>query len=199
MKFCSECGDTVIQKIPKGDNRLRYVCPSCETIHYQNPNVVAGVLPLVIDTDGVEKVLLCKRAIEPRYGFWTLPAGFMENQESIEQAAARESMEEANATFKHIQLYITMSMPHINQVYMMFVGQAENDFSPGIESLETQLYTREEIPWDELAFPVIKQTLEHYFADRDKFITQGVDSYDENTVLNFTQFPVHNLVFQTKK
>ena len=86
MNFCNDCGDKVTHKIPENDNRLRYICVSCGIIHYQNPNVVAGVLPLIVDIDGIEKVLLCRRAIEPRYGYWTLPAGFMENKESLEEA-----------------------------------------------------------------------------------------------------------------
>ena len=85
MNFCNDCGQKVIQNIPENDNRLRYVCSACDLIHYQNPNIVAGVLPLIVDSDGVEKILLCRRAIEPRHGYWTLPAGFMENEESLEE------------------------------------------------------------------------------------------------------------------
>ena len=187
MKFCSQCGANVIQKIPENDNRLRYVCESCDTIHYQNPNIVAGVLPLVIDNDGVEKVLMCRRAIEPRHGFWTLPAGFMENEESLEEAAARESQEEANLKLGELKLYVVMSLPHISQVYMMFIGRAENDFSPGIESLETKLFTEAEIPWDQLAFPVIEKTLKYLFSDRAK--ASQINDYPFH---NLTYLPKHN-------
>ncbi len=197
MNFCNQCGEKVTHKIPENDNRLRYVCVSCDMIHYQNPNVVAGVLPLIVDNDGIEKVLLCRRAIEPRYGYWTLPAGFMENNESLEEAAARESIEEANLKLGQLNLYYVMSLTHISQVYMMFIAQAENDFSPGTESLETQLFTESEIPWDQLAFPVVKKTLKCFFADRLNLI-QG----DESTPLNQNQvngLPVHNVVHQIEK
>ena len=185
MNFCKKCGEKVAQEIPENDTRLRYVCVSCTTIHYENPNIVAGVLPLIMDTDGVEKVLMCRRAIEPRYGLWTLPAGFMENGESVEEAAARESDEEANLKLGKLSLYTVMSLPHISQVYMMFIGKAANDFSPGIESLETRLFDESEIPWDEIAFPVMTKTLQCYFTDRKASV--------EN---NHQVFPVHNLVHQ---
>lgn len=197
MNFCNQCGEKVAQKIPQNDNRLRYVCTSCEMIHYQNPNVVAGVLPLIVDTDGVEKVLLCRRAIEPRYGYWTLPAGFMENEESLEEAAARESVEEANLKLGKLKLYFVMSLSHISQVYMMFIGQADNDFSPGIESLETQLFTEDDIPWDQLAFPVVGKTLKSFFSDRANL----VDKSEVKTLsaVQVSNLPVHNFVHKIEK
>ena len=162
MKYCSTCGETVTQKIPEGDNRLRYVCTSCETIHYQNPRIIAGCI-----AEHGDKILLCKRAIEPRHGLWTLPAGFMENEETTLAAAARESFEEANAKLKDMTLYCTYSIPHISQVYMMYRGTLIDGHSaPGEESLETQLYKEAEIPWGELAFPVITETLKLYFQDK---------------------------------
>jgi len=162
MKYCSTCGEQVTQKIPCGDNRLRYVCDSCETIHYQNPRIIAGC---IAEHDG--KILLCKRAIEPRLGLWTLPAGFMENNETTLQAAARESFEEANANILNMSLYCTYSIPHISQVYMMYRGTLMDGYSAaGEESLETKLYTEQDIPWDELAFPVITETLKLYFTDK---------------------------------
>ena len=197
MNFCNLCGEKVVQKIPNNDNRLRYVCTSCETIHYQNPNVVAGVLPLIVDSDGIEKVLLCRRAIEPRYGYWTLPAGFMENEESLEEAAARESVEEANLTLGKLKLYFVMSLSHISQVYIMFIGQAENDFSPGIESLETQLFTEAEIPWDQLAFPVVGKTLKSFFSDRAKLINQT--NARPLSASQISDLPVHNFVHSVEK
>jgi len=164
MKFCSECGEQVSQKIPAGDNRLRYVCNSCETIHYQNPRIIAGCI-----AEHEDKILLCKRAIEPRLGLWTLPAGFMENNETTLEAAARESFEEAQAKLKNMSLYCTYSIPHISQVYMMYRGTLVDGFSAaGEESLETALYSEHEIPWNQLAFPVISETLKLYYADKSK-------------------------------
>ena len=201
MNFCNQCGEKVINKIPEDDNRLRFVCSSCDVIHYQNPNIVAGVLPLIVDSDGVEKVLMCRRAIEPRHGFWTLPAGFMENEESLEEAAARESIEEANLKLGKLRLYMVTSLPYISQVYMMYIGQAKNDFSPGIESLETRLFTEEEIPWDLLAFPVVKQTLKNYYFDRNELVSKKSQSNESLRVLsdtNMDNFPVHNSSLQRK-
>ena len=188
MNFCKQCGEKVAQEIPENDTRLRYVCTSCTTIHYENPNIVAGVLPLIVDSKGIEKVLMCRRAIEPRYGLWTLPAGFMENGESVEEAAARESYEEANLKLSDLKLYTVMSLPHISQVYMLFIAKAENDFSPGFESLETRLFDESEIPWTEIAFPVMTKTLQCYFIDQKRFL--------EN---NHHQYSVHNLVHQAPK
>jgi len=197
MNFCNQCGEKVTHTIPENDNRLRYVCSSCEFIHYQNPNIVAGVLPLIIE-DGIEKILMCRRAIEPRHGFWTLPAGFMENEETLEEAAAREADEEANLKLGELKLYITTSLPYISQVYIMFIGQADNDFYPGMESLETQLFTESEIPWDQLAFPVIKQTLENFFTDRKKLISETNMSQTILSMKNIDNFPTHNHTIQRR-
>ncbi len=162
MNYCQKCGSTVNLSIPDGDNRERHVCRTCGEIHYQNPKIVAGCLPLWND-----QVLLCRRAIEPCHGFWTLPAGFMENEETLEQAAARESAEEANASLENLRLYTVISLPHISQVYIMFLADlTNNEFSPGVESLETKLFSEENIPWDELAFKTINVTLQHFFHDR---------------------------------
>lgn len=162
MKFCSQCGQTTVQRVPEGDNRTRFVCDHCQTIHYQNPNIVAGCIPVYGD-----KILLCKRAIEPRYGLWTLPAGYMENDETLEQAALRESEEEANANVKLEQLYTVFSLPHVNQVYMMFRAiLLDENFYPGSESLEVRLFSENEIPWDKLAFRTIHYTLKYFFQDR---------------------------------
>jgi ADP-ribose pyrophosphatase YjhB (NUDIX family) len=164
MNFCSQCGEQVIQRIPEGDSRLRYVCEHCHTIHYQNPNIVAGSLPV---WEG--KVLLCRRAIEPRLGYWTLPAGFMENGESVEQAARRETVEEACATLHNLQLYTLIDVPHISQVHVFYRADLlRPDFAAGVESLEVQLFDEADIPWDELAFHTVRRTLECFFADRRK-------------------------------
>ena len=163
MNYCSNCGQKVSQLTPEGDNRLRDVCESCSTIHYSNPNNVCGA---ILTWKG--KILLCKRAIEPRYGLWTLPAGFMENGETVAEAAARESMEEANAQANQLRLFGVFSLPHISQVYMMFQGELEsNQVSPGTESLETGLFGRDEIPWDQLAFPVMTHCLNLYYENPD--------------------------------
>lgn len=163
MKFCSSCGsDRIAYEIPAGDQRARFVCKACGEIHYQNPRVICGTLPV---WEG--KVLLCKRAIEPRYGFWTLPAGFMENGETVEEGALRETQEEANATIVRPQLLAVLSVPAINQVHMMFWGAMPNSsFSPTPESLEVQLFGEQEIPWSKVAFRTVKTTLEHYFRCR---------------------------------
>ncbi|PWB30879.1 NUDIX hydrolase [Pseudomonas sp. SDI] len=162
MKFCSACGKTVTQRIPEGDNRPRYVCDHCQTIHYQNPNIVTGVLP----SHG-SRVLLCRRAIEPRRGYWTLPAGFMENGETLEQAARRETVEEACARVGAMNLYHLFDLPHINQVHVFFRAELTDlDFAVGVESLEVRLFEESEIPWDELAFRTVNRTLECYYRDR---------------------------------
>ena len=162
MKFCNQCGHSVSQHIPQGDSRLRYVCDHCRTIHYQNPNIVAGCLP----TWGTQ-VLLCRRAIEPRKGYWTLPAGFMENGETVEQAARRETLEEACAQLQSLSLYTLIDVPHINQVHIFYRAELQSlDFSAGEESLEVQLFEEADIPWSELAFRTVSRTLECFFADR---------------------------------
>ncbi|WP_209587716.1 zinc ribbon domain-containing protein [Massilia sp. BHUDP2] len=168
MKFCSECAHPVALAIPEGDNRPRYVCPNCHAIHYQNPKLVIGSIP-VWEQDGKLQVLLCKRAIEPRYGYWTLPAGFMENEETTEQAAVRETEEEAGADVELGKLFTLLNVAHVHQVHLFYLARLRNlDFAPGEESLEVQLFTQDEIPWDELAFPTVRSTLELFFADRVK-------------------------------
>ena len=159
MNYCTQCGRRVSLKIPVDDNRERFVCDHCGHVHYQNPKNVCGA----ILTRG-DRVLLCKRAIEPRYGLWTLPAGFMENNETVAEAAAREAMEEANAQSGRLSLFGVFSMPYISQVYLMFHGElGGGKIWAGDESLEVGLFTRAEIPWDELAFPVVTHSLELYF------------------------------------
>ncbi|MBE2293626.1 MAG: NUDIX hydrolase [Phycisphaerales bacterium] len=162
MKFCSQCGAAVTLRVPAGDHLPRYVCDSCETIHYQNPKIVAGCIP-----EWGDRILLCRRAIEPRYGLWTLPAGFMENSESAVAAAARETLEEANAVVENLSLYGLYSLLHVSQVYLMFRGQLKDGVaSPGEESLEVDLFSEEQIPWEQLAFTVVHETLRQYFAER---------------------------------
>lgn len=173
MKFCSECAHPVALAIPEGDNRPRYVCSHCNAIHYQNPKLVIGSIP-VWEEDGEPKVLLCKRAIEPRYGYWTLPAGFMENEETTAEAAVRETEEEAGANIEIGELFTLLNVVHVHQVHLFYLARLRDlDFAPGIESLEVQLFTEREIPWDELAFPTIRTTLELFFADRVKMREGG--------------------------
>jgi len=162
MKFCSHCGAGVQWRIPDGDNLPRHICDSCNTIHYQNPKIVAGCIP-----EWEDKILLCKRAIEPKYGLWTLPAGFMENNETTAEAALRETQEEANAQVDSLRLYAMFDIAYISQVYLMFRARMVNQqFKPGQESLDVALYKEDEIPWNELAFPVIDETLRRYFKDK---------------------------------
>ncbi len=164
MKFCSECGNSVAQCVPTGDNRLRHVCVSCDTVHYQNPKMVVGTLPVWED-----KILLCRRAIEPQYGKWTLPAGFMENEETTVQGALRETVEEAGARIEIQQLFTLCNLPHISQVYLIFRARLLSlDFAPGEESLEVRLFEEPEIPWDDLAFLTVEYSLRQFFDDRRK-------------------------------
>ena len=163
MKFCSRCGsDKVEWRVPDDDNRHRHTCDACGAIFYENPKIVTGCIPVWED-----QILLCKRAIEPRLGFWTLPAGFMENGETAPEAAARETWEEAVTQVEIHDLYAVFNLPQINQVYMMFRASMSGlDYSAGAESLECGLYREEEIPWSDLAFPTITHTLKYYFEDR---------------------------------
>lgn len=164
MNFCSHCGAPVTLRIPPGDNLPRHVCDRCGAIHYQNPRVVVGALA---EWEG--RILMCRRAIEPRHGKWTLPAGFMENGESIEQAAARETEEEAGARIEIGPLFSVISVPYIDQVHVIHRARLlDLDFAPGEESLETVLMSEREIPWDEIAFRTIAMTLKLYFGDRTR-------------------------------
>jgi ADP-ribose pyrophosphatase YjhB (NUDIX family) len=162
MKFCSSCGAPLHFRIPPGDTLPRHVCGQCGAIHYQNPKVVVGALP-----EWEDRVLLCRRAIEPRHGMWTLPAGFMENEETTAQAAARETLEEACARIEVGELYTLIDVPHISQVHMIYRARLlDLDFRPGEESLDVALFREEQIPWEQIAFRSIALTLRHFFDDR---------------------------------
>ena len=163
IKYCTHCGESVSLLTPAGDNRDRHVCDACGQIHYQNPKVVCGCIPV-----WGERILMCRRAIEPRKGLWTLPAGFMENGETIQHGASRETLEEACAEIAGQTLYGIYNLPQVNQVYVMFRAQltGENNFAPGAESLEVRLFEEAQIPWEEIAFRVIRLTLERYLAER---------------------------------
>jgi ADP-ribose pyrophosphatase YjhB (NUDIX family) len=163
IKFCTQCGSEKIElRVPPGDDRLRAVCAACGHIHYINPKIVVGSIPI-----WGEQVLLCKRAIEPRYGKWTLPAGFMEEGETLAEGAARETLEEAGARITIEQLYASYSLPEISQVYVLFLASLDDlNYAAGIESLEVKLFHEHEIPWDEIAFLTIREGLKRYFSDR---------------------------------
>lgn len=161
ISFCPRCGNPASLRIPATDDRERSVCDSCGHIHYQNPRVIVCALPCHED-----KVLLCRRAIEPQYGLWTVPGGFMENGESTLDAAVRETLEEACANISIQELYSLYNVIHINQVHLFFRARLENlDFAPGHESLETRLFSHSEVPWNAIAFPAVASTLRHYFSD----------------------------------
>ncbi|HBP86290.1 MAG TPA: NUDIX hydrolase [Nitrospiraceae bacterium] len=161
MKYCAQCGNLVEEKIPSGETLLRAVCLSCQTIHYENPKIVAGTIP-----EWEDKILLCRRAIEPRLGLWTFPAGFMELGESTEEAAARETLEEAHADINIHSLFGIFSLPHVSQVYVVYRAHLQNlNFKPGPESLDVQLVRLNDIPWEHLAFPVIHESLTRYVKD----------------------------------
>lgn len=163
MKFCSDCGARVVLRTPPGDNRPRHVCGDCGAIHYLNPKTVVGALP---EWEGL--VLLCRRAIEPRHGYWTLPAGFLEQGETMEEGACREAREEANASLAIEALYTLFSIPHIDQIHVYFRARLlDRDFHPGEESLDVGLFREDEIPWSELAFPVVHKTLELWLDERE--------------------------------
>jgi ADP-ribose pyrophosphatase YjhB (NUDIX family) len=159
-QFCPSCGGAVVYSVPEGDNRARAVCTRCATIHYQNPRMVVGTLPI-----WNQQILLCKRAIEPRLGYWTLPAGFMENGETTEQGALRETVEEAGANVVVDRLFSVIDVPHVNQVHLFYLATMQNgQFTGGSESLEVKLFELDEIPWDKLSFPTVAQTLKWYTA-----------------------------------
>ncbi len=160
MKHCSSCGSLVKKKIPDGDNRHRWVCDQCNTVHYQNPRIVVGCVP---ERDG--KVLLCRRAIEPRYGYWTVPAGFMELGETMEQGAARETLEEACAEVQIGHLFASVDVIEAGQVHLFFTATLLGDFGAGSESLETALFSEQEIPWTKIAFRSGVFALERFFED----------------------------------
>jgi ADP-ribose pyrophosphatase YjhB (NUDIX family) len=162
MKFCSHCGHSVSYRIPDGDDRERFVCDNCHFVHYLNPKVVVGAIPVWQD-----KVLLCRRAIEPRKGYWTIPAGFMENGETSAEGAARESWEEALARLDNQHLYRLFDLSNINQVYIFYRADlVDGEFGVGVESSESALFEEKDIPWHELAFPVVVDVLKEFFIDR---------------------------------
>ena len=163
MKFCSACGQPVEFRIPEGDTLPRHVCPACGTVHYVNPRIVVGCVP-----EAGSRILLCRRAIDPRYGYWTVPAGFMENGETLAQGAARETQEEALAQVEVRDLLAIVDVTHARQVHMMFRATLlDGRYGVGLESLEVELFEPRDIPWDLIAFPSVRFALERFLADRE--------------------------------
>ncbi|MEL7340018.1 MAG: NUDIX hydrolase [Bacteroidota bacterium] len=162
MNYCSHCGsDQLKWEIPPDDNRPRYVCANCQTIHYQNPKMVVGTLPIYDD-----KILLCRRAIEPRKGYWGLPAGYLEMGETLDGGAFRETVEESGAQIEILRLHAVYNIPRISQIYFFYLARMLSDqLDIGPETLEADLFGPEEIPYEEMAFPsstfAIKKYLEH--------------------------------------
>ena len=162
MKFCPNCAAVLTKRVPPGDSELRDVCDACGSIHYSNPKLVVGCVP---EWDG--RILLCRRAIEPRYGYWTLPAGFMENRETAGQGALREALEEAGAHVDLIAAFSMISVPYVNQVHLFYRARLlDLEFRPGAESLEVALFEEARLPWKDIAFRTVGLTLKHWFADR---------------------------------
>ena len=166
LKHCRSCGTAVVYRLPDdGDIKLRAVCPACNTVHYENPLNVVGTIPTWGENGS--QVLLCKRNIEPRWGKWTLPAGFMELGETTVEGAARETVEEAGAQFEMLALFALMNVVKVGQVHLFYRAKLLSPhFDPGSETIEAKLFTEAEIPWDEIAFKTVKETLKLYFKDR---------------------------------
>ena len=197
MNFCSSCGNRLEHKIPRGDDRLRFVCVDCGALHYENPKIVTGCLPVWQDS-----VLLCKRAIEPRRGYWTVPAGFMELDETVQQGAERETWEEAHARVEILAPYSVFNLPHVNQLYIIFRAQLKDlEFRPGMESTDVQLFQEEEVPWDDLAFGTVRQTLEFFFADRkhDHYPLRSGTIIPQHGGYQFEAGPDDQLVHRVKR
>jgi len=162
QKYCSQCGGTLTRMVPPDDNRTRDVCTHCGAVHYQNPRNVVGAVPIWHDS-----VLLCRRAITPRHGKWTLPAGFMELGETTEQGALRETQEEAGVAIRMASLYTVLNVAHVDQVHFFYLAQVLGpELAPGPETLEARFFTLSDIPWDELAFHTVSTTLRHYVQDQ---------------------------------
>ncbi|MFZ9708542.1 MAG: NUDIX hydrolase [Steroidobacteraceae bacterium] len=180
MKYCSNCGVPVVVRVPEGESLPRHVCPDCHTVHYQNPKLVVGCVP----EDHSGRILLCRRAIEPRHGYWTIPAGFMENNETLQQAAARESYEEALADVEIGSLLAVVHILHAHQVHVFFRARLRsNNVGAGPESLEVRIVEPHEIPWSEMAFASTEFALRRFLEDR----AAGVEphhfiSYDRHPV-----------------
>ena len=161
MKFCSNCGLPIKYRVPRGDDRPRFICENCEIVYYENPKMVVGCIPL-----WKEKILLCRRSIEPQYGKWTIPAGYLENGETVMEGAIRETFEEARAKVRNLKPYALYDLTFVNQVYLIFRADLiDGNFGAGEESLEVKLFNEDEIPWDQIAFSVIQEALRQFVRD----------------------------------
>ena len=162
IKHCRVCGAEVAWRVPPGDNRERAVCPACGEVHYENPLNVVGTVPVWND-----QVLLCRRNIEPRYGLWTLPAGFLELGESVEAGALRETVEESGARVELGALFTMLDVVRVGQVHLFYLARMlDTTLAPGPETIEARLFSEDRVPWEQLAFRTVRQTLEYFFADR---------------------------------
>lgn len=182
MKFCSHCGHPVDFRIPAGDHLPRHICPQCETVHYENPKVIVGCIP-----EWEDRILICRRNIEPRFGLWTFPAGFLELGETSGEGAARETKEESQADVEIGELFVVINVPYVSQIYMVHRGRMKSaHHGPTPESSETRLVREDEIPWDMIAFPTIYHSLKFFFSDRRDGRT-GVHSMDLTVRASRTQ------------
>lgn len=189
MPFCLHCGQPATHSIPKGDSRVRIICFSCGYIHYDNPKMVCGTLAITKN-----KILLCRRAIEPRLGFWTLPAGFMEIGETMEQGAVRETYEEADAHALNPKLYCLFDLPHVGQIHAMYLTTLKDGhYGVGSESLECRLFDPTQIPWERLSFRTVEQTLRLYLQDYSTLTQTGLDT------TQFDNYPLHRVVIPPHK
>lgn len=189
MPYCLQCGQPAIYTVPDGDSRERLMCTACDYIHYENPKMICGVLAVHQD-----KILLCRRAIEPRYGLWTLPAGFMENGETMAEGAKRETVEEADGVVVDLKLYALFDLPNLGQIHAMYLANLhDGKFGVGHESLECRLFYPDEIDMQALAFETVKQTIEHYLKDKTALEKQGKNSHD------FGNYPLHELCLMHKR
>jgi ADP-ribose pyrophosphatase YjhB (NUDIX family) len=167
IRHCRACGSAVEYRIPADDNRERAVCPACGLVHYENPINVVGTVPVWTGSDGVDRILLCRRNIEPRYGLWTLPAGFLELGETTAAGALRETDEEAGAQIELQGLFTLLNVVRVGQVHLFYRARLSSDrFAPGPETIEAQLFAEDEIPWDAIAFRTVRETLQAWFSDR---------------------------------
>jgi ADP-ribose pyrophosphatase YjhB (NUDIX family) len=179
VHHCRNCGTRVEQRIPDdGDTKLRAVCPACSTVHYINPLNVVGTIPVWHESDGTPLVLLCQRNIEPRKGYWTLPAGFMELEETTQQGAERETHEEAGAQIEMGELFSLINVTRVGQVHFFYRATLlSRDFNPGHETIEARLFSEADIPWSEIAFYTVRDTLQRFFADT-RSGTYGMHHFD---------------------
>ncbi len=192
IKFCSQCGSAMEQKIPDDDDHVRAVCGQCDHVHYENPTMVVGTIPVSGD-----KILMCRRNIEPRKGKWTLPAGYLENRESVQEGAVRETLEETRARVGLLGPYRMFNILFVDQIYLMFRAELlTDDFGPTSESTEVRLFSEHEVPWDEIAFEVIRQTLIDFFKDRENVREKPNEQKLNNGVY---PFGIKDLIFKRPK